>query len=293
VLLESDLVLEVGPCLAAGLLSRIMSKPLTIVHPMAPAQGMRGGMIRVLCAGVSNIAPSTALSRALPMPATVIPNPYDDGLFKKSIVTADRPHDVVFVGRLVPEKGVQNVLLALKLLNQRGLVLALTVVGPGPAAETYRELSRDLGLSSQVAFVGAASPRQIAEIYNTHKIAVVPSLWEEPFGLVALEAIACGCAVVGSVAGGLPEAIGPCGLTYATASPGELAYRLEQLMSEPRLVDTLQRYAPEHLARHTRLAVASRYLGLMTDRFPDLASAAHGLPGSDAEHLALSGEANG
>ena len=39
-------------------------------------------------------------------------------------------------------------------------------------------------------------------------------------------------------------------------------------MSEPRLVDTLQRYAPEHLARHTRLAVASRYLGLMTDRFP-------------------------
>ena len=99
-------------------------------------------MIRVLCAGGRIVAP-TALARAADV-GNRNPNPYDDGLFKKRIATADRPHDVVFVGRLVPEKGVQNVLPALKLLNQRGLVLALTVVGPGPAAETYRELSRDL-----------------------------------------------------------------------------------------------------------------------------------------------------
>jgi glycosyltransferase involved in cell wall biosynthesis len=266
---HSDLVLTIGPCMTAGFLARAMFKPLVIAHPMFPARGMRGLAARVLCTGVPNIAPSGALERALATPATVLPSPYDDGLFQKRSATRDRKHDVVFVGRLVKEKGLQNVLLALDLLRRRGLVLGLTVVGPGPEAEACKELSRSLGLDSQVTFVGAASPAQIAEIYNTHKIAVVPSLCEEGFGLVALEAIACGCAVVGSISGGLPEAIGPCGLTYPKMSISDLASRLEQLMMVPRLLDVMQSYAKDHLARHTRLAAAASYLSFITDCLPD------------------------
>jgi hypothetical protein len=111
---------------------------------------------------------------------------------------------------------------------------------------------------------------------------VVPSLCEEGFGLVALEAIACGCAVVGSTAGGLPEAIGPCGLTYPKLSIGDLASRLEQFMTEPGLTNVMQRYAPEHLVRHTPHAIAARYLSFIADRFPALASAAHRSPDGGA-----------
>jgi glycosyltransferase involved in cell wall biosynthesis len=284
VLAWSNLVLAIGPCLTAGFLARAISKPLVIAHPMFPARGGRGLAPRVLCTGVPNIAPSRALARALPTPATVIPNPYDDGVFQKRIATGDRRQDLVFVGRLTKEKGLQNVFSALDLLRQRGLVLGLTVVGPGLEAEVCKGTSRNLGLDGQVTFVGAAPPARLAEIYNAHKIAVVPSLCAEGFGLVALEAIACGCAVVGSLSGGLPEAIGPCGLTYPKTSIGDLASRLQQLTTEPPLADVLQSYAADHLARHTRLAVAARYLRFMTDCFPALEraelrdAAARGVP---------------
>ena len=95
VLAWSDLVLAIGPCLTAGFLARAILKPLVIAHPMFPARGMRGLATRVLCAGVPNIAPSTAVARALLKPGTVIPNPYDDGVFQKRVAPRDRKQDLV------------------------------------------------------------------------------------------------------------------------------------------------------------------------------------------------------
>ena len=66
---------------------------------------------------------STAVARALPKRATVIPNPYDDSVFQKRVATSDRKHDLVFVGRLINGERPPNVLLALDLLRQRGLCL--------------------------------------------------------------------------------------------------------------------------------------------------------------------------
>jgi hypothetical protein len=104
-----------------------------------------------------------------------------------------------------------------------------------------------------------------------------------------LEAIACGCAVVGSTAGGLPEAIGPCGLTYPKLSVSDLAFRLEQLMMEPGLLNVMQKYATEHLATRTRLAIAARYLSFIADCFPALVSAAHQSRDSGAASVVLPG----
>jgi glycosyltransferase involved in cell wall biosynthesis len=292
-LAESDLVLEIGPCITAGFLARAMRKPLVIAHQMFPARGMRGLAQRVVCAGVPNVACSTAVARALPTWAAVIPNAYDDGMFQNRLAPSDRRHDVVFVGRLIAEKGLQNVFLALDLLRQRDRALDLTVVGAGPQEESCREMSRKFGLDHQVRFVGAASPVQLADIYNAHRIAVVPSVWEEPFGIVALEAIACGCAVVGSISGGLPEAIGPCGMTYPKASIRDLACRLEQLMMEPRLVDAMQSYAKNHLARHTRRAVASGYLTFINGCFPHLAFPERRSAHRGAARIGLVRRANG
>ena len=213
-------------------LARALFKPLVVAHPMFPATGMRGLATRVLCTGVRILPFSGSWARS-PNIVNCDLNPHDDSVFKKWTAINDRKRDLVFVGRLIKEKGLQNVLLALDHLREKEILLSLMVVGSGPDAEWYKEESKKLGLNNQVTFVGAVSPAQIAEIYNVHKIAVVPSTWEEPFGIVALEGIACGCAVVGSISGGLPEAIGPCGLTYPKMSVGDLAARLEQLVLEP------------------------------------------------------------
>ena len=82
-------------------------------------------------------------------------------------------------------------------------------------ARLSRNKRRALSLAENVSFVGPKSGDGLAEILNQHQILVVPSRWAEPFGIVAVEGIACGCVVVGSVAGGLPEAIGGCGVNFS------------------------------------------------------------------------------
>ena len=84
--------------------------------------------------------------------------------------------------------------------------------------------------------------------------------WQEPFGIVALEAIGCGCVVVGSAGGGLPEAIGPCGVTFPNHDAAALARRLAELLESGEKIAALRAAAPAHLDRHRRSVVAARYL---------------------------------
>jgi glycosyltransferase involved in cell wall biosynthesis len=92
---------------------------------------------------------------------------------------------------------------------------------------------------------------------------VVPSRWREPFGIVALEGIACGCVVVGSAEGGLAEAIGPCGLTFPNGDAQALANALSRLLENPAECDRLRQNAAAHLARFTPRHVAGLYLDAM------------------------------
>lgn len=92
---------------------------------------------------------------------------------------------------------------------------------------------------------------------------VVPSVWSEPFGIVALEGIACGCLVIGSQGGGLKDAIGPCGLTYPNGDVAALAAAMRRVLDEPSLGTELRAKAPAHLARHSPQAVVDAYLQVM------------------------------
>ena len=95
---------------------------------------------------------------------------------------------------------------------------------------------------------------------NRHRILVVPSRYNEPFGIVALEGIACGCVVVGSRGGGLKEAIGPCGDTFRNGDAADLARVLGRLLRRPELDAEPLRQAAGHLARHAGERVAAAYL---------------------------------
>ena len=120
-------------------------------------------------------------------------------------------------------------------------------------------LTIDLGLSDQVAFLGTMREGR-GKVVAGHKIMVVPSIWEEPFGVVALEGIAAGCAVVASRGGGLPEAVGPCGILFPNGDVSALAAALKDLLTSPGLRDKLMAERNQHLESFQPEAVAKRYL---------------------------------
>ena len=103
-------------------------------------------------------------------------------------------------------------------------------------------------------------------LLQEHKILVIPSRYDEPFGVVALEGIACGCVAVGSVGGGLPEAIGPCGLTFPNGDAAALAQALEQLLRQPNEQRRLVANAPQHLAKFHPATIAEAYLALFRSK---------------------------
>lgn len=192
-------------------------------------------------------------------PSVVIPNAYREDVFRL-MPHVERDRELVFAGRLVSDKGADLLLDALAQLKTRGLAPRLTIVGGGPEEEALRRQVEELGLAGQVSFTGIKRSVELAQLLNAHRVMVVPSRWNEPFGIVALEAVACGCVVVGSSGGGLPDAIGPCGMTFPNNDAEALAHALEELLTSEHLVASFRAGAELHLSRHRPREVARAYL---------------------------------
>ncbi len=207
----------------------------------------------------SSIAVSQAVADDLATPSVVIPNPYRDDLFRR-LPGIERTEDLVFLGRLVSDKGVDVLLDALAQLAGEGLRPRLTVVGDGPESPRLREQAHRLGIAEQIDFLGTRTGEELVRLLNRHAILVVPSRYNEPFGIVALEGIACGCVAVGSAGGGLKDAIGPCGETFRNGDVEGLAGVLGRLLRHPESLEGYRARAEAHLARHTSADVAAAYL---------------------------------
>ncbi len=210
-----------------------------------------------------SIAVSQAMADDLTTPAVVIPNAYRETLFRR-LEGVERRLDLLFVGRLVSEKGVDLLFEALTLLRERGREPGLTVVGEGPEEQPLRVLAEHLGLAGQVCWQGPLRGERLVVEMNRHSILVVPSFFGEPFGIVALEGIACGCVVVGSSGGGLRDAIGPCGLTFPNGNAMALADELERALTDEGLWRACAELAPVHLAAHSPFRQAEQYQEVMT-----------------------------
>jgi len=115
---------------------------------------------------------------------------------------SDPMDEVLFVGRLVPEKGLAELLAAMSCWPRE---LTLIVAGDGPFRKEYQERAKRLGLSDRVIFLGAMSNDQLRHYYERCLVVVVPSIWGEPFGIVGLEAMAYAKPVVAFDVGGVRE----------------------------------------------------------------------------------------
>ncbi len=257
---ESDVVLMFGLGLRFLPLPLALRRPTVVSHHGVYADWRPATVLkRCVPRFTRNIAATGAVARSFAGSATVIPNPYDDTLFRRR-PEIERNRDLVFVGRLVSDKGLDVLIGALTLLAQGGSRPSLTVIGAGPEEAACRQAAAAGGIDRQIAWAGSLHGEALATELNKHRVLVAPSVVKEGFGVVALEGLASGCVIVGSSGGGLPEAIGPGGRTFANGDVGALAEALRA---------TLQGAAPsaaavaEHLGRHTRRAVAQHYLEVL------------------------------
>jgi glycogen synthase len=214
---------------------------------------------------VYSIAVSKAIAKHLPCESIHIANAYDDDKFmiKKSIV---RQNDLVFLGRFVSDKGADLLVEALAVLKKNGQSCMATLIGAGPEEELLKELIFQRGLQKYVIFKGKMEGLALVEELNRHRFIVVPSRWDEPFGIVALEGLACGCIPIVSNCDGLLEAIGECGYSFRTGEANDLARVIGLLVKDAGLEESLAKKIEIHLKFHNAEVMAERYLEVFMQR---------------------------
>lgn len=247
----------------------LMRRPWVVAHhTWIPARGAAARLKRWVMPQARHIAVSQALADTVTAACTVVPNPYADDVFVR-IEGHPRERELVFVGRLVSDKGVDLLISALDLLARRGRHVRLTVVGDGPEREALQRQAQALNLADRIEFVGHRGGADLAATLNAHRVLVVPSVWEEPFGVVVLEAMACGCVPLVTHSGGLPEAVGDCGVVLARSARESLAAALatgiDALLGDHEAIEHYRQKAAAHLERHTPDRVARDYLQVITD----------------------------
>jgi glycogen(starch) synthase len=140
---------------------------------------------------------------------------------------------IAFAGRLVHEKGLQELIKAIPLLRSEFPSVRLAVAGSGPLLEEQRDRARRYGVDELITWHGQLDDAALAALFHSSDVVVVPSLYE-PFGLVALEAQAAGTPVAVTDTGGLLDLVEPgvTGERFAPESPAAIAAAVAQIFSD-------------------------------------------------------------
>jgi len=189
---------------------------------------------------------------------TVIPNgidpldlqPIDDLETLRARFAGPQQRLVLLVGRLVYEKGFQLALEALPGLIERLGDVRFLVAGSGTHEKELRAQAEQLGLMEHGTFLGWIGDDVLHSLYRISDLCVIPSIYE-PFGLVALEAMASGCPCIVADTGGLREVVpnDDVGLRFRSRDSASLAAMVERVLTDEPLRDRLVAEASEHVLR--------------------------------------------
>jgi glycosyltransferase involved in cell wall biosynthesis len=201
----------------------------------------------------------------------VIPPGVDLDHFRQGSMTAARAElglpdpawVVLSVRRLVARMGLDVLLRAWPLVSAGRNEVVLVIAGDGPDRASLQAMADDLGISGSVRFVGQVSEEELLRCYQAADVCVVPSVTLEGFGLVVLEALACGTPVVGTDAGGLPEALSGLAptLVVPAGDASSLARRLGAALDGTIPLPTRRR-CRDHAEQFSWDAAASRTIGV-------------------------------
>lgn len=250
----SDLALVVG---------FLRRKPKVITYhydAVTPKYGVIGRLTGVVYAGFAGIilkladvvvATTRSYARTSPVlgntweKAVIIPCGVDTSKFSpnqsqesRSATSTTEDHSVLYVGKLIHYKGVDNLIRAFQLVLEKCPNCRLTIAGNGDEREELMQLSSELGLGGKVVFAGDIPDQLLAQYYRDSDLLVLPSLESrrEAFGMVLLEAMACGIPVIASDIPGPDEVVSndENGLLTPPGDTAKLAEAIITILSDPR-----------------------------------------------------------
>ncbi len=177
-------------------------------------------------------------------PSVVAPFGIDPDLFglkKTKENSNEEPAVIGFVGRMIEGKGLLNLVEALTKLKQKDW--KLLAVGDGSELEPAKDLLKVHRLLDKATFTGAVNYEDTPALFQQMDMLIVPTVTtptiREQFGRVIIEAMACGVPVIGSTCGAIPEVIGDSGVVFEEGNAGDLAAKIDSLIGNPALRDSL------------------------------------------------------
>jgi D-inositol-3-phosphate glycosyltransferase len=207
--------------------------------------------------------------------------PGDKAQARRALGWSDDEFIILQLGRLVPRKGIDNVILALARLPRSIKARLVVVGGDSPVPDEHatpeiarlRAIAQEAGVGDRVSFTGQRARHELPRYYIGADV-FVTTPWYEPFGITPLEAMACGTPVIGSAVGGIRHTVAPgvSGCLVPPRDPDALAEQLQRLQAHPqvaralgrggvqrvRTLFTWDRVATELLAVYRALAPAAR-----------------------------------
>lgn len=190
--------------------------------------------------------------------------------FKPSAITK-KPFSLLFVGRLVPKKGVSFLIEAMPEILEKFPQTRLTIVGDGPERDNLVNLARDLNLLEYIEFTGAVLNNDLPHYYQTHLIGVFPFVVaddgdREGLGLVIPEAIGCGCCIVTTDLPGMADLIihDHSGFIVQSKNSGAISKEIIRLFSNPEQLSKLQSAAYTKVTNTLDLnIIGEKYINLI------------------------------
>ncbi len=177
-----------------------------------------------------------------------------DSFGRAGMLTPERGSlSVAYVGRLVVEKGAHVLIEAARLLKSRGRKVHIDIIGDGPERPRLERMASEFGVNDEVAFCGFQRGRDLDEFLRKAPVTVIPSVWEEAAGLVAIEQMLQGKLIVASDIGGLAELVGETALKFPPGDAQALAERIELILDQPELIGRLGSLARERALKEYTL----------------------------------------
>lgn len=270
----ADVVFENSPVLRLSWPAAFFNKRLVVVLNtwLGNEDGSKSLQARLKYAWLKKatkvITVSDALRKKCWPEATVVENAYNDKLFVKNNTAPQRTKRFVFLGRVVSDKGADMAIEAIdKLKKQQASQnlgdISLTVIGEGKDLAKLKQYVKELEIEDLITFEGSLTGERLVSSLNQHDYLLVPSRWEEPFGIVALEGLACGCIPVVSDGGGLPDAVGDAGVVFKRGDINDMVNSITNVLTDTLLQQRLKAAADKHLQEHSSEVVAQQYFDII------------------------------
>lgn len=245
---------------------------------------------RIVAATPAELAQLQWLYKADPRKIVVVPPGVDIHHFypipkdeARAFTNVPMDHlNILFVGRIEPLKGIDVLIQAIGMMTRQGFVerkrLSVTIIGGDPLASReamthemarLQDLRNEYGVGDVVTFLGKRSQDTLVYFYSAADVLVMPSHYES-FGMVALEAMACGTPVVASEVGGLAFLIkdGQTGFLFPGEDVEALCARLTALITNPEARQQMGARAVSHARQYRWENIASQLVGVYESVLP-------------------------